>query len=156
MHESSKCKLLTGGERKSCSDFSEKNDSDSPKQQRSEQIKNSFWLPLEKYLLIFVPVQCCFKPTRRLMADHWEDIIVLFPLKMLPPLFQGCRAKWEMGWQWKSDPHSLSRGQPWAWAWRWTLYYSEDEMEHCFCRVCSNAVFKSTRIKTEHLPTPHD
>lgn len=112
MHESSKCKFFTVRERKSCSDFSEKNDSDSPRQQRSEQIKNSFSLPLEKYLLIFVLVQYCFNPTQRLMADHWEDVIVLFPFKMLPPLFQRCRAKWEMDWPWQPYPHSLSRGQP--------------------------------------------
>lgn len=112
MHESSKCKLFTVRERKSFSDFSEKSDSDSPRQQRSEQIKNSFWLPLEECLLIFALVQYCFKPTQRLMADQGEDVIMLFPFKVLPPLFQRCRAKWEMDWQWKPDPLSLSRVQP--------------------------------------------
>lgn len=154
MHESSKCKLFTVRERKSFSDFSEKNDSDSPRQQRSEQIKNSFSLPLEKYLLIFVLVQDCFKPTLRLMADHWEDVIVLFPFKMLPPLFQRCRARCPGSGS--LIPFLKQRSaQPWVWAWHWTLCYSENEMEHCFGRICSNAVFKSTRIKAEHLPTPH-
>lgn len=46
------------------------------------------------------------------MADHWEDVIVLFLFKMLPPLLQRCRAKWEMDWMWKPHLQSLSRGQP--------------------------------------------